>query len=173
MSVFSNTYRVADFSFEVQSQFKNLLMKAIIITSLFFIPTLLSAQTLDDLSWMKGYWVQQGNGNSVEELWTSPKAGVMLGVNRGIYANGSSSFEFIRIVESEGKIVYLASPGGQAPTPFTLTESDNKKAVFENMENDFPQRVIYSRNGNTLTARIEDASGEKAMQWAWTKTKFD
>lgn len=173
MSVFSNTYHFPDFSFEIQSQFKNLLMKTIIITSLIFISTSLHAQSLQDLNWMNGYWTQQENGNSVEELWTSPKAGIMLGINRGINANGRSSFEFIRIVESEGKIVYLASPGGQAPTPFTLTEVSEKKAVFENMENDFPQRIIYSRDGDKLTARIEDASGEKKMQWIWTKTNFD
>ncbi len=173
MSVFSNTYRFPHFSFEAQSQLKNLPMKAIILTSLFFISTSLSAQTLEDLSWMNGYWVNQENGSSSEELWSTSNGGMMIGLNRSVYANGRSSFEFLRIVESEDKIVYLASPGGQSPTPFTLSEVADKKAVFENMENDFPQRIIYSREGDTMTARIEDASGEKGMQWTWTKTNFD
>lgn len=173
MSVFSNTYHFPDFSFEIQSQLKNLSMKAIILTSLFIISTSLSAQTLADLSWMNGYWINQENGNSSEELWSTSDGGMMIGLNRSVYANGRSSFEFLRIVESEDKVMYLASPGGQSPTPFTLTETLNNKAVFENMENDFPQRIIYSREGNTMTARIEDASGEKGMQWTWVKTNFD
>ncbi|MFV1885455.1 MAG: DUF6265 family protein [Balneola sp.] len=148
-------------------------MKAFIITCLVFISTSLSAQTLSDLKWMNGYWTNQQNGNSSEELWSTASGGMMMGMNRGVYANGISSFEFIRIVESEGKVIYLASPGGQTPTPFTLTKVTGKKAVFENMENDFPQRIIYSRDGDELTARIEDSSGEKGMQWTWTKTKFD
>lgn len=148
-------------------------MKAIILTSLFVISTSLSAQTLADLSWMNGYWVNQENGTASEELWSTSKGGMMIGMNRSIYANGRSSFEFLRIVESEGKIIYLASPGGQSPTPFTLTQSTDKNAVFENMENDFPQRIIYSREGNTMTARIEDTSGENGMQWSWIKTNFD
>ncbi|MBO6522336.1 MAG: hypothetical protein JJ971_00795 [Balneolaceae bacterium] len=148
-------------------------MKAIITISLLLVSNTVSAQSLADLSWMNGYWTQEKNGTSVEELWTTPDGGIMLGVNRSIYTNGRSSFEFFRIIETQGKVLYMASPGGQAPTSFTLTEVSSKKVVFENMEHDFPQRVIYSRNGNSLTARIEDATGEKGMQWTWTKTKFD
>lgn len=148
-------------------------MKAFIITCLVFISTSLSAQTLDDLKWMNGYWTNQENGSTSEELWSTAAGGMMVGVNRSVYPNGKSSFEFLRIVESQGKVVYLASPGGQTPTPFTLAKVTGKKAVFENMDNDFPQRIIYSREGDKLTARIEDASGEKGMQWTWTKTNFD
>ena len=148
-------------------------MKTLILTSFFFISTSLSAQSLTELAWMNGYWTNQQNGNTSEELWTTFDGGMMVGLNRGVYANGRSSFEFLRIVESEGKVVYLASPGGQPPTPFTLIEAKGSKAVFENMENDFPQRIIYSRQDDKLTARIEDKSGEKGMQWTWTKTNFD
>jgi hypothetical protein len=52
-----------------------------------------------------------------------------------------------------------------------MTENKDQKVVFENLEHDFPQRIIYSRSGDTLTARIEDESGEKSMEWVWTKTK--
>ncbi len=173
MSVFSNTYRFPDFNFENQSQFKNRIMKTITFILLLFLSTSVTAQSLSDLSWMNGYWTNQENGSSSEELWSTAAGGMMIGVNRGVYPNGRSSFEFLRIVESEEKIVYLASPGGQTPTPFTLTEVSENKVVFENMENDFPQRIIYSRDGSSLTARIEDKSGEKGMQWTWTKTKFD
>ena len=173
MSVSYNTYHFLDFSFEVQSQLKILFMKTLILTSLLLISTSLSAQSIADLSWMNGYWTNAQNGNSSEELWSSPDGGIMVGLNRGVYANGRSSFEFLRIVESEGKVVYLASPGGQTPTPFTLTEVNGEKAVFENLEHDFPQRIIYSRDSDKLTARIENASGEKGMQWTWIKTNFD
>jgi len=48
----------------------------------------------------------------------------------------------------------------------------SEKVVFENLSHDFPQRIIYSRAGDKLTARIEDESGEKGMQWSWTKMEL-
>jgi hypothetical protein len=41
--------------------------------------------------------------------------------------------------------------------------------VFENPEHDYPQRIIYQREGNLLIARIEgEVSGEaKGQQWQW------
>lgn len=131
-----------------------------------------NAQKLTDLDWMTGYWSSSQNGNTQEELWTPASGGLMLGLHRDVFSSGRSSFEYLRIVESENKIVYLASPGGQSPTSFTLTESGNNKAVFENPEHDFPQRIIYSLDGGRLTARIEDTAGKNAMEWTWTKTNF-
>ncbi len=133
----------------------------------------IQAQSLSDLNWMAGYWTSSENGTTMEELWTPYAGGLLVGLHRDVFGNGRSSFEFLRIVQSEKDIVYLASPSGRPATPFTLKELSGQKAVFENLEHDFPQRIIYSREGDTLTARIEDKSGDKGMQWTWTKTKFD
>jgi len=65
----------------------------------------------------------------------------------------------------------LWTNGSRAGTTFTMKENKDQKVIFENLENDFPQRIIYSRSEDTLTARIEDESGEKSMEWVWTKTK--
>jgi hypothetical protein len=41
--------------------------------------------------------------------------------------------------------------------------------VFENLAHDFPQRIIYSRAGDQLTARIEGPMNGKpaAMEWRY------
>jgi hypothetical protein len=40
--------------------------------------------------------------------------------------------------------------------PFKLISDENKKAVFENPEHDFPQRVIYVLNADgSMTALVE------------------
>ncbi len=84
------------------------------------------------------------------------------------------SWEFMRIEARESGLVYLASPGGRAPaTPFDLVELGDRRAVFENLEHDFPNRIIYSVVGDTLRARIEghgdDAPGP--MEWAWVRQR--
>lgn len=151
-------------------------MKSIFLFIILFLLTfsgLLNAQTLKDLEWMSGYWTLSQNGNTMEELWTPASGGLMLGLHRDVFSNGRMSFEYLRIAESSEGIVYLASPGGQAPTSFSMTEVMRNKVVFENLGHDFPQRIIYSLNGDKLTARIEDASGDNGMEWTWTKTKFN
>lgn len=131
-----------------------------------------TAQTLEDLSWMSGYWVASRQGASYEELWMPAAGGVMLGLNRHINASGRSTFEYLRIAETDSSIVYLASPEGAAAVPFTLTTITSTSAVFENLTHDFPQRIIYSLSGDQLTARIEDESGKKGQQWSWSKASF-
>lgn len=135
----------------------------------------LTAQTPDpslpELAWLSGYWTSSEDGNTVEELWTNGSGYMMLGVHRDVFANGRSSFEYLRIMRTHDGIVYVASPGGRPGTTFTMIENKDQKVIFENLQNDFPQRIIYSRSGDKLTARIENEAGDKSMQWIWTKTK--
>lgn len=132
----------------------------------------LSAQTaapvkIEDLAWMSGHWTSTQDGLVMEEVWTEPGGGVMLGLHRD--AKGAkASFEFLRIAEMNGGIVYLAQPGGKPPTPFTLVELEGKRAVFANPQHDFPKRIIYWLQDGKLCARVE-GDGESAEQWCWAK----
>lgn len=136
--------------------------------------THLQAQSLDDLNWLTGYWTSEQNGTSTEELWLPASGGLMLGLNRAVSENGNAFFEYMRIIQNDKGIFYLASPGGGAPTSFKLVELNDQHILFENPENDFPQRIIYSEAGGTLTARIESGEGENLqhMQWTWLKTEL-
>ncbi|MBO6586767.1 MAG: hypothetical protein JJ953_11725 [Gracilimonas sp.] len=135
--------------------------------------TSLMSQSLQDLNWITGYWTGNTQGVDMEELWTPVSGNMILGVHRDVFGE-NSAYEFLRItIKKDGSIVYLASPSGKEPTEFTLSELTSNKAVFENLSHDFPQRIIYSRSGDQLTARIEDENGEKGMQWTWTKTDLE
>ena len=48
-----------------------------------------------------------------------------------------------------------APPAGQAEASFPLVRLGAAEADFENPAHDFPQRVIYRRDGELLRARIE------------------
>ncbi len=152
---------------------KKSMLVAVLIS--FTIPSQLNAQmvapTLPELAWLSGYWTSSEDGNTIEELWTTGSGYMMLGLHRDVFSNGRSSFENLRIMRTQDGIVYVASPGGQPGTTFKMTKNSNQKAVFENLENDFPQRIIYSRTGDKLTARIENEAGDKSMEWIWIKTK--
>ncbi|HEX7282817.1 MAG TPA: DUF6265 family protein, partial [Vicinamibacterales bacterium] len=80
-------------------------------------------------------------------------------------------FEFLRIEQQGDQIVYLSMPNGRSPaTPFLLKEISGTRVVFENPKHDFPQRVIYWKDGADLRARIEGTLNGKAgsEEWRWS-----
>lgn len=99
-----------------------------------------------DMEWLAGAWVgTRGTGGttSIEERWSPPLGGAMLAVSRTVSRGKMSAFEYLRIVERDGGLVYIAQPGGAAPTEFVLTELGTKRAVFDNPRHDYPKRIVY------------------------------
>jgi hypothetical protein len=127
---------------------------------------------LAPLAWMAGEWSGTDGGVAMEEIWTEPKGGMMLGVHRDVKDGRAVSFEFFRIEATPEGITYFAQPHGKPATPFRLTESKDRRVVFANPEHDFPKRIHYwlSRDG-ALHARIDggEGSSEKPMEWTWRK----
>jgi Domain of unknown function (DUF6265) len=114
--------------------------------------------TVNDLAWLAGAWVGsrgEGAATTFEERWSPPLGGSMLAVSRTVSRGKMVGFEFLRVVERDGGLVYVAQPGGRTPTEFTLTEWNKSRAVFENPRHDSPQRIVYelSEKGG-LTASI-------------------
>jgi len=136
----------------------------------------LAAQTrpggVEALAWMAGAWAGEKDGVAMEELWTVPRGGALLGLHRDVKAGRLLSWEFLRIQATDAGIIYFASPRSAPPTPFKLIEVGDKRAVFENKEHDFPQRILYWVDAKgALHARIEGPQGDKtvAEEWVWTK----
>lgn len=125
------------------------------------------APSLDQLSWMTGSWTSGPGARETEEHWTAPKGGSMIGMSRTVKGDTMVEFEFLRIEARPDGIFYLASPGGRPATPFRLKESSKEKAVFENPEHDFPQRILYWRKEASLCARIEGTRNGKPAGQEW------
>ena len=104
---------------------------------------------IGDLAWLAGAWVgTRSSGSSIEERWSPPLGGAMLAVSRTVNTSGKmTAFEYLRIVERDGGLVYIAQPGGASPTEFVLTElgteTGPRRAVFENPRHDYPKRIVY------------------------------
>ena len=128
-----------------------------------------------DLSWLAGYWLDCSRGREASETWSDPRAGLMVGHTVTV-RNGRSGFEFARITHmQDGVLAYVAQPAGGAPTPFRLIESGPQRVVFANPANDFPHRIIYSRTGDVLAARIEGADDDetRSVEWNFNKAELN
>lgn len=118
--------------------------------------------TIGDLGWLSGAWVgTRSTGSSVEERWTPPLGGAMLAVSRTVNTSGKMvAFEYLRIVERDGGLVYVAQPGGAKATEFVLTELSSRRAVFDNPRHDHPKRIVYELSAEGgLSATIGQLKG--------------
>jgi hypothetical protein len=116
----------------------------------------------DDLSWMSGCWMQTKADGFIEEHWTSPAGGTLLGMSRTVRGGKTTEWEFLRIADAGGRLAYVANPSGQAENAFPLKSLAPGEVVFEDPKHDFPQRIIYRRNADgSVTARIEGEIGGK------------
>jgi hypothetical protein len=94
----------------------------------------------------------------------------MIGFHVDLFSNGRVFYEYLRIVQNEEGIAYMASPLGREPTPFVLVSLEGHKVVFENPEHDWPQRLTYWLEDATLYARAEGLSEDsRKAQWAWPR----
>ena len=120
-------------------------------------PAQTAKPTLNDLSWLAGCWEANLRGREVNEQWMKPGGGIMLGMARTVSQSKAAEFEFTQIREDkDGVIYYVAKPSGQAEASFKLVKLQNKEAVFENPQHDFPQRIIYRlQPDGSLFARVE------------------
>jgi len=125
------------------------------------------------LDWLTGTWVQETAQEKVSESWLGPANGLMAAVNLTARTNGRKSFEFLRIADTPEGFSYYASPGGKAPVEFKLKDSGDKRVVFENAAHDFPQRILYWREGERLVARIEGSiqGKERNEEWRFNRVR--
>ncbi len=134
--------------------------------------------TLEQLSWLSGYWVSEDTEDQGEELWLQPGGGVMLGLHRDVSDEGNMMFEYLRIMQTADGLVYYASPRGYETTKFQIvsyTDEDGvKEVVFENPEHDFPRLIRYALDKYGLMAQAEglDDGQQVVATWRWSKSEF-
>lgn len=123
--------------------------------------------SLSDLAFMTGCWkgkLPNGRG-TLEERYNAPTAGLILGTSQVVVDGRTTFFEFISIEQSDQGVLMIPAPMGNKSVPFKLV-GGGRSAVFENLEHDFPKRIIYRlRDDGFLVARIEGEKPEQAQEF--------
>lgn len=120
------------------------------------VPVAAQQPRVQDVGWLQGCWELISPDRTVEEQWTSPRAGTMLGVSRTTRGGATTDHEFVVLREQDGRLAYEAHPARQPVAVFTAREASSSRVVFENPQHDFPQRVGYEhKSSSELLAWIE------------------
>lgn len=127
--------------------------------------------------WMAGCWQQQSEERWTEECWSSPRGGMMIGYGRSGTGGVLTEWETMQIVHEETddpavvKLAFWASPGGATRTMFAWVPDDKSGVTFFNLENDYPQRIRYWREGDALLAEISLKDGSKPQRWRYSRKR--
>jgi hypothetical protein len=113
------------------------------------------------LAWLAGSWRMEKAGRVVEEIWMAPSGGVMLGLSRTVVKGRVTEYEFMQIREGPGgELFFVAAPSGQKEAAFQLLSLADNSVIFENLQHDFPQRILYTRGADgSVLAAIEGPVG--------------
>lgn len=125
-----------------------------------------------DVAVLSGCWAGTMGSLDMREQWTEAEGDVMLGTTRYFRDGVLVDFEFASISVVEDAITLWPYPGGnRSPRGFPLVRSGSGELVFENLEHDFPVRIIYARDGGGgLAPRIEGRDGSSR---GWTLSRVD
>jgi len=124
------------------------------------------APTLAALSFLSGCWAGTMGSLDMREQWSEAEGGVMMGTTRYLREGRVADWEFALIFESPDGVTLLPYPrGSKSEHDFPLVKWDDH-FVFENLEHDFPVRIVYVRDGEDgLSPRIEGRDGD-ARGWS-------
>ena len=118
--------------------------------------------------WMAGAWIETKGDRWSDEFWTPMRGGVMIGSGRIGKGEKLIMWEATRIERGKhGMLTFWGSPRGVTPTPFPMVAQSATMIAFANPKHDYPQRIRYWRDGQTLNAEVSKMDGSKPVRWTY------
>lgn len=152
----------------------------IILAILVFTTSIFAQNVFDKVSWISGCWLGDVDGAKYEECWTSPLGNFMQGSGRMVKGDKILMREHVTIEkEGEDLVMYILGygeklkPEEQGTIGFKLVKASKNEAVFENPTHNYPQRIVYTKDGkNGLIARIELIDGKQQVFFKLKRPKM-
>ena len=114
---------------------------------------------LTDVDWLLDVWVHPGGDQIACEAWNRVSDHTFEGRGFKVQEGDTVTTEVLRLVKMGDGVYFISMVAHNLrPVSFKLVKLAGTIAVFENLEHDFPQRIVYSLEGDQLTGQIE---GEK------------
>ncbi len=121
-------------------------------------------------AFLLGCWRSQAEQRRVTERWSFGGGHLLLGSSETVTQGRSVFFEYLRFEHLPGQVTYWAQPMGKAPVPFRMSEAKPNYLRLENPQHDYPQWIVYERQGTKLRATIGSLDEEKKpRRWNYEK----
>lgn len=132
-------------------------------------------EKIKSAEWLIGEWKNQSKEGVLKETWSKPNDSTLTAGSFFINEKDTLHFENSTLKEKEGELVYETIIKGQnndKPIVFPLLSETENELVFENLQNDYPQKIKYKRNSKTaITIFISGKQSKKAVSEQFKMTK--
>ncbi len=113
---------------------------------------------LEKAGWLLGNWGNTSAEGVLSESWEKTNDSVYKGESYFVVKNDTVFSESIQLEETNGKLVYVVTVPDQndaKPVRFEMTSINNNSFVFENLQHDYPNKIVYTKITNdSLVAKI-------------------
>jgi hypothetical protein len=151
------------------------LMLGMMFSSLVFAqsPTEKVMSDFHSLSWLEGRWSRiniKRPGRTAYEVWKKPNDKEFTGIGITLQGTDTVFVEKLKIVIQGNEIHYVADvPENPELVHFKFTAQSPQGFTCENPNHDFPKKISYRLEGNTLNAQT---SGDgKVQEFIFEKVK--
>ncbi len=119
-------------------------------------------KAFEEVSFLEGKWISESEETTSIETWKKISENTYEGSSE-LTASGHVLFtENIKIVKNNETIQYIVFIKTQDPVVFNLIFASDSKLKFSNTSNDFPQSIIYEKQGDQkiiVTLKGKDENG--------------
>lgn len=132
-----------------------------------------AAAGVEDFAWMTGTWTMEKDGVTTVETWLPAVAGTMAGVTQTNLPGRAAEVSFATISEEPAGMTFSTRSKLKTPVLFVLKPGGGEEAEFENLSQDFPQRVVYRRCDEDMCARLEGMvrREQRSVEWRYRRMK--
>jgi hypothetical protein len=127
--------------------------------------------------WLVGEWKNESKEGIITENWSKTNDSTLVAGSFFVKEKDTLHFENSKLIEKDGELIYETIIQGQnndKPIVFNLLSETENELVFENLQNDYPQKIKYQRNSKTaITISISGKQAKKFVseQFKMTKSK--
>lgn len=125
--------------------------------------------------WLLGQWKNTSEEGIIAENWSQPNDSTLIATSFYIKEEDTLHFENIILKEKEGELVYETTIKGQnndKPILFPVISETENELIFENLQNDYPQKIKYQRNSKSgITISISGTQAKKIVSEQFKMTK--
>jgi len=114
-------------------------------------------QEFDKFSWMTGMWADSVSG--FYESWTILNDSLLSGKGYQVAAGDTIFGEKISLTKCNGQWIYIVN-FMENETRFILQNKPGDSLVFENSDNEFPQRITYVKKTNRFFIAFIENPGD-------------
>ena len=109
--------------------------------------------SLLDFAWLQGQWTGTWGTRVATQVWSAPRAGMILGTLQIVADDKTTVVEFVTLTQTQAGVQYrllrftpsMIPWDKSGPPLLSLMSSDSKRFVFHNTSDSQPNQVVFAR----------------------------